>query len=395
MSSTPLSAQSPAKRDSRLATRDLLDISVTERAQFRSCRRRWFLETVRNLEPKSPTWAFKFGTCMHSALETFYLGGDTDAAHDAFEEAFNGVMKELESGTDRDEWQEHHDLGHGMLDNYFAYDKVYPNKLGKVLAVEGKTIEGNKLPDKMPPGYPESARVEVSPSGRLLVPIVDPETKEPLPGSPCLTAQIDLLTLRKTPRLGLWVIDHKNLAQGPADRGLDFDDQVTGYAYAVWRWKAQLVRGVLYNVLIKQLPKEPRYNKTAKHGSHLSTAKDQLTTADLYRAALREEGLMRNGKVSSDPHAECLAGLLARGWEPFFRRLEAPRNEHQILQFEENLFKEYADMGEAVDDDNLYPNPSIRNCPCTVGPICLAMMEGSDPEYVIEEQYQEAEDRKA
>lgn len=399
------------------ATRELFDVSVTERVGFRSCRRRWWLETIENLAPRMPIWALEFGTGMHSALEVYYNTRSIKKAHAALDKWYKKEEKrssenELQGLPGADEllqelW-ELKKLGHVMLDNYVLYEKVAKIGLGKVLAVEGKFKKGVKFKNKPPKGYPSDAKVELHPSGRLLVPIVDPESKKPfvqeigdtlkyMGGKVYLTGKIDLLTERKTPKKGIWVIDHKTAAQAHQEDGLEFDDQVTGYCYVVWRWTGVIPRGVVYNDLIKQAPKEPRL---IKEGKELSTAKDQLTTPDMYREALLEFGHMqkKGGEIFSEKHAECLDALLARGWDPFFRRFEPVRNEHQLLEFERRLAEEYWDMTETREypQSKAYPNPMVINCRgCSMKRICLAMEDGSDAQGIIDVEYIVGRDRKA
>jgi hypothetical protein len=404
-------------------TREVLDVSVTERGQFRKCRRQWHLETIENLAPKRPTIELDFGTGLHSALEAYYLGAgegahDLDAAHNALDEWLaEAVHKadDLEQPPEvHEELIEHTALGHTMLDNYVRFDQASRVPLGDTIAVEGQPV-GDPTDWHVPKGYPPLARVTLHESGRLLVPIVDPETKQVLeprslrdPGRklaptsdmmhvPMLSARIDLLTLRKTPKKGLWVVDHKSAGSQPSDRGWDFDDQATGYCYVVWRWTGKIPRGVVPNYLIKQAPKPPRI--VGKHKDKLSTAKDQLTTPDMYREALKEHGLIMpgSGRIASDDHAACMAALLERGWDPFFRRFEVTRNAHELESFERRLYAEYHDMREATYNEmQRYPNPSTYWCPgCRVNSICHAMEDGSDYEDVIEHNFVQAEDRKA
>lgn len=395
-------------------TQALLDVSVTERATFRSCRRRWHLTTIENLQPKqADQFALNFGTGIHEALETFYAGRGARAtriknAYKVFD-AWGKV--EREAAIDNDAFQivrEHEALGAGMLEQYFTYDEVASVQLGTPVAVEGK-FKTTAYKPKRPAGYPKSAEVILD-NGRLLCPIVHPDTKEPLVGpdgrTPYLTARIDLLTERKTPKSGLWVADHKTATSAPADKGIDYDDQITGYCYVVWRWLDKIPRGVVYNVLIKNVPKEPRLVQPQKKefkqwanadGLVLSTAKDQLTTPNMYRAALKEQGLMRGNRVMSDAHAECLGALIARGWDPFFRRYEVMRNAHELNSFEGHLVQEYDDMFEAYElPEKRYPNRSTWHCPgCPVNKICLAQEDGSDVECIIDNQYVPGPDRKA
>jgi hypothetical protein len=384
------------------------DVSVTERGSFRSCRRRWLLEVIDNLAPKAPAWAFEFGTGVHAALEEYYTiaagwaqvtGDPLDQVLAVFEEWYKEIYSEqglllgpLFTDAAKDELWELRNLGRTMLTNYaeFSGDRAGADPWD-VVAIEGRDIEA--IDQHGPDGYPESALPFIQ-EGRVLVPIVDPITKEPLPGNPYLSGRIDLIVRR---RGKLWVVDHKTTATQPNDRGIDFEDQITGYSYIVWRLTGVLVRGTIFNYLVKQAPKEPRRVQPTKNNPHgLSTAKDQLCLARDYRQALIESELMVRGSIASKKHADCYSALLATGWDPYFKRFEVQRNMHEIESFERRLFQEYHDMLEAHNHrERAYPNPSTWHCPgCSVAPICQAMEDGSDVEGIIESRYMQAPDRK-
>jgi hypothetical protein len=396
-------------------TRSARDISVTERGSFRSCRRRWRLEVIDNLTPKSPAWALEFGTGIHSALELYYeisagwnrkakrsrdplslVLGRFDAWYKEMDKQQGLLLGSLYTDAAKDELWDMRNLGMTMLTNYAEYSNdLAEQDPWEVVAIEGRGAE--TLGSSGPKGYPKSAMPFIS-EGRVLVPIVHPITKKPLTGVPYLSGRIDLIVKRVKRSGKLWVVDHKTTATAPSDRGIDFEDQITGYSYIVWRLTGVLVRGTIFNYLVKQAPKPPRLIVPSKNNPMgLSTAKDQLCLARDYRTALIDGGLMSKGTVLSTKHAECYAALLATGWDPYFKRFEVQRNAHEIESFERRLFQEYEDMREVYgDEDRAYPNPSTWHCPsCPVAPICQAMEDGSDVEGIIESRYMQAPDRKS
>lgn len=394
-------------------TSDVLDVSVTERGQFRSCRRRWGLSTLMNLAPNVPSPAMPLGTGAHLALEVLHRGGKMDKVLTAFQEWHKEEATKWEKDDAPpealDELLEGYQTLAEVLQSYKKFDEVSPVQLGKVLAIEGAlTATGKKVLGRTsitpPKGYPP---VQIHPdSGRILVPIVDPITKEPLSGEPFLSSRIDLLTERATPKKGLWVVDHKTATSASGEEGVDFDDQITGYCYTVWRWTGKLPRGVVLNTLIKKGVKEPRMVQGKKKDEDLvlSSAKDQLTTADLYREAMKAEGMIGpGGTILSEKHEACLEALLARGWDPWFRRYEAVRNHFEIIDYERFLHQNYLEMaggvGLPLDHPFFYPNPVTNPfgiCQsCSVRRICRAMSDGSDWEGIIETEFHEGEDRKA
>lgn len=391
-------------------TSEVRDISVTERNEYKSCRRKWILGTINNLEPKQPTWAFKFGTGIHAALEALYkarLAGSKDdeltlmlAAfhkwHKATEKSIKKDMKGLEASfineALNDLW-EYKILGEQMLTNYLEFDAVKRQKF-TVRAVEGQGIED--LRKARPKGYKAGTDVLLSEHGRFMVPIVNPETKEPLVVDErpvYLTARLDLLVDRPKPHTGLWLIDHKTSGQSPSDRGLDFDDQITGYCYVVWRLTGIIPRGVIFNYLIKRVPEGPRLLKSGA----LSAAKDQACLPSQYREALIEHGHLVKGRIKDEKYEECYNALLSKGWDPYFKRLEPRRNKAEILNFERRLFVEAQEMRTVVDEPLLqYPHLSSWHCAnCQVNSICHAMEDGSDTQAIIDSMFQDAGDRKA
>lgn len=399
-------------------TQSARDVSVTERGAFRTCRRRWTLEVIENLTPKTPQWALEFGTGVHTALEDFYncigAGHDFDPLPDATT-ALEGWYREIEKSQAKELGPLFNDavkqdlfellnLGKQMLTNYaeYAHDKSLSDPW-EIIAVEGKDADGKTIrPETFgefgEPPYGKNAHPFIR-EGRILCPIVNPNTGNCLPGKPFLSGRLDLIVRRKKRNNTLWVVDHKTTATSPNDRGLDFDDQVTGYSYLMWRLTGVIPRGTIFNYLVKQVPKPPRvvYVTAKNPEGQLSTAKDQLCLARDYRQVMLDRGILRKGRIDSEKHAECYNALLATGWDPYFKRFEPMRNEHEVLSFEERLFQEYQDMLDVFKhEEKRYPNPSTWWCPsCSVAPICQAMEDGSDVEDIIDHRFMQAPDRKA
>lgn len=403
-------------------TQAVLDVSATERSVFRTCRRRWELEVLENLEPRvPPAFDLEFGTGIHKALEAYYFNVANSGAFPPDKttrrrplEGALSVWDQYHTEVDTwltheldptyadpvlDKWAELGDLGDEMLRGYHQFAKIEDRFT--VHAIEGHTTPAGESwlkkhwEDREHHAEHSDNGVILHPSGRLLVPILDPKTQLPLKRKPMLSARIDLLVNRIDEGMkGLWIIDHKTAGSQPSDRGLDFDDQVTAYCYSVWRWLGVVPRGVCFSHLIKKVPKDPRILKSGK----LSTAKDQLTRADWYRDELIDRGLMRkDGTIKDEAYADVYEALLSRGWDPFFRRLEVTRSRNELLAFEARLADEYEDMFDAMMGDlSLYPNFSRMWCPsCSVAPICQAIEDGSDWQGIIESRYQDKPDRKS
>jgi len=344
--------------------------SVTELFSFRTCRRRWYLETIQRLAPKSQvTWYLIFGDCVHAALEVYYtpvgkgkkpprkLGPALKAFKAAWDEK-DAWLKEqygpLYKMGISDEWHDHLVKGEKMLIYYDQYDKQH------------------KLFDTI---------IEVGVEERGFVPILDPTTGEKIPDA-WLTGKIDVAAEE---RYGTRIVDHKALASAHSSRALDIDDQLTGYNYIWYRRTEEIPFDSYYNVLVKSPPEPPR---VLKNGS-LSQDKSQRTTWELYHQTLLELAL----PVSD--YEEILEYLERKGWAQFFLREGVQRNIEQMESYEKHLYHTYVDMQLALNDEDLrYPNPSQYTCPgCPVMAICQTMEEQGDVEYIIEEGYRVQEPR--
>ena len=337
----------------------VLSSSVTERATFRTCRRRWDLDVNKRLQAKNQVaWPLIFGDCVHSGLEMYYrydrklsdaLAGFTvqwEKENDLLKDAYGG-MYDLGIGN---EWYEYREKGEQMLTYYQMYDSQ------------------SKWFDEI---------LDVNIEERAWIDILSTDGKK-IPGIPwVLSGKIDLVVRRKD---GIWIWDHKTAASAPATRALEVDDQLTAYCYIYWRLTGEVPRGAMYNVLLKDPPKPPR---VLKDGS-LSRDKSQRTTHDLYLQAINEMGL--------DPldYQEMLDMLEEKSWKQFFIREGMHRHEEELYSFERRLFHEYSDMNAALEDEELlYPNPGQYTCmTCPYIPLCQSMEEQGDTEFLIENMYE-------
>lgn len=337
--------------------------SVTERAAFRQCRRRWFLAIVHRLEQTDANENFWIGELVHAGLAAYYLAEVPEgkrrerheptrqAARDAYEAAAAEALAELQEDLGflwpraAEPWEAAVSLGRGMLEGYFRYDQA-TGGLGEVLAVE--------------------ERWEV-----------------PIPGTTgVLRLRIDLVIRDRRGRVIVW--DHKALASKPSDQALDQEDQWTGYAWGYWRATGVMPDRVGRNVLLKREALPPR---VLKNGS-LSKDRGAPTTYELYLAAIKEHDLDRAD------YEEHLAYLAEQGWDNFFVRQESIRPRAQLLEFERNLATEWEDMvAVAGDPARAYPSPGQFTCSGCLRPVCLAMMTGEDPARIIRDQYQIGRER--
>lgn len=340
--------------------------TVTERGGFRSCRRRWHLEDVQHLTHKDRiAWALIFGEAVHKGLEYYYkntrkisraLAGFTkqwNQERTILQDTYGGLY----SAGIGDEWLAYKEKGELMLRYYDVYDRQAEFQWDKVIEV-------------------------VNTETRLYVDIRD-FNGEQIEGLPLLSGRPDLIVRRKD---GIWIVDHKTAASAYTARALDIDDQLTGLAYLWWRLTGDVPRGALYNSLIKEPPHPP---KILKDGTP-SKDKGQRTTYDLYTEALKECGIRQWAE-----YEEILDYLEKKRWNQFYLREGLIRNEEELESFELRLSMEYEDMKRCIEHPvYAYPNPSQMNCgSCAVLPICQAMEEQSNVEFVMDGMYRIDEPR--
>lgn len=338
-------------------------ISVTEKYSFRECRRQWYLGNVRKLEPIVPPMRYWFGTGIHAALAVYHSpGGTVESAIKAYDEWYEASERELIESYGflwegaKQEYFDAKALAHGMLTNYDLYHRSELDVWDPV-AVEQ----------------------------RVWVPILHPRSRRALPGSPRLTARLDFIGSRpvntvKGYRRGAVIVDHKTASVRPyLGRDIDLDDQLTGYAYVYWRLTGELPESIIYNVLIKSLPKPPELLKNGQP----SKAKGQSTTFGLYLDTLTQLGL--------DPsnYTEVLGALQAEGWSRYFVRDLVTRNLNQLEAYEQHTYYEFTEMVEVVKHpEKAYPSPSPMRCQqCPFVSVCMAMEDGGDSEALIEAKF--------
>lgn len=318
-----------------------MKINVTSLSYFSDCRRQWWLGE--SYSPKKPQSAYWLGSLVHDALETYYkTNHDIDKALKSAEGFIKKSFDEMPSGVWEaygQEMQELADLALGMISNYQVYDSQNPIE-GKVKAIES----------------------------RVAVPLMVWRGQQVQ-----LVGRIDLIIERD----GLWVVDHKTSSSEMDLRGLDVDEQLTAYAYLVWKTYNVVPRGVIYNVLMKQLPTDPVVLKSGG----LSVAKDQKTVYDLYLSKINELGLPR------EDYQTYLDYLASLGWTKFFKRDGASRNVHELESFEQRAIRKGEDILSIREDPvkNAYPSPSTLKCSwCGFLGVCKAMEDGGDYQAILD-----------
>jgi hypothetical protein len=342
------------------------DTSATERAMFRKCRRQWFLTVVHRLDAQTGNVNFFLGTIYHAALAVFYenIGaGHEFAANlslDAYQRAYDEEWAKVKSGLGiaaqfaAPLYRESGSLGLEMLQNYLDRENKDP-LLDSVIAVEFRVNVAIRSPK----------------SGRKVG---------------ILSVQADVVGLKDGQ---VTVVDHKTASRRPNIAHLDIDDQLTAEVFSWWKHSGEFPTQAIYNVSMKTEAGPP---KVLKSGA-LSKAKNQSTTATLYRQAIEENGL------DEADYADILAHLDYRdaaGEDPLFVRDTTFRTPGQMAAFERDLYWEYRDMREvAKHPERAYPSPSNFNCPsCPVRIVCVTIQDDGDVPAIIQAGYVIADPRR-
>lgn len=350
-----------------------MDISVTEKSIFKTCRRRWDYQSAnrQNLQPRSPSQPLWFGRCIHFALETYYgqpVSQRAGVACQTFLRYTTDTLKRIEESVAGNEavlspLVELKELGMGMMHHYESW-APQQDEWFEVLVTEQE----------------------------FRIPIMHPDDHGIIAGY--LPGTFDaLIKATSGIRKGkYYLVDHKTYSIEMPDDFFFIDDQFITYVYAVNFLIANgalehfgiprhvRLSGLLYNGLRKKVP---RYPQLLKSGG-LSKAKNQDTTYEVYRAALKDEGLCEND------YADILDFLKGKGNRFFKRHIVVVTETDQQLAME-RLWHEHREMSQ---HPTIYHTPSY-DCAwrCPFVPLCIAENAGADRDYLLETQYEQADPR--
>lgn len=323
-----------------------LEVHTSDRTSFKRCRQRWdFSSNLRmNLEPKTPIEPLWFGTAIHEALAAYYdpegIGPKPALSMNAFNQYINDWKDQLEAiSVDQEEWaEEMRTKGTAMLAYYFQWAPKHDDF--EVIFVEKPFI-------------------------------VD------IPRMPGVTYSLRLDGLVKDKEGRYWILEHKTTASFPEqEEWLVMDDQCGSYLWALTQLDEPIyAEGVIYNSLKKKAPSPLR---KLKNGGY-SIAQNQDTTFEVALTTLREE----YGKVPRR-YWDFLDYLKYKP-DNFIKRQYVRRNRSELDRLGESLWQECLDM---VNDPAIYRTPSRINCTgCPFIAPCMAKWEGSDYEWLLEQNY--------
>lgn len=312
-------------------------IHVTERHDFKNCRRLWKYAYKEHLKkPEEPLNALWIGRGLHAGLAEFYRKGNPiKGFHVWLDKVLPQPKRDALPMEDFRKLQEIIELCECILNNYITF--ANQNDSFEVVAVE----------------KPFSAKI----SG----------THARLVGT------LDLVIRLKN---RLWVLDHKSCQTFIDPRNLEIDDQMTSYMWLVWKTFGELPVGAIYNQLRKKLPVEPYLLKS---GKSLSKDRSIDTTPEKYLEAIHAHGF------NEEDYVEVLEKLALN---QFFKRELIARSQQELESFEKHLQDEAREMTSKRTP--IYPNPGQFCFWCDYLNLCKAENEGGDVQslkdalYVVE-----------
>jgi hypothetical protein len=330
-------------------------LSYSRLAAFKECRRLFYYRYELGLAPKARALPLTFGSAFHAGVASMYERSDLGylerlkAGLQAINNKMVMALGEAETVEQTDDLLQARELAAAVFERYL---ERYAMEDFKILAVE-----------------PE-----------VLVPIFD--TKKGAKSKKFnLIVKPDQVIERED---GIWIKEVKT-AKSIDSRykaKLMLDPQsllyVCGYEVA----SKSLVRGVLYDVVVKDLPRPP---KLLKNGT-LSKDTRQNTSQELY---LQE---IKNLKLNVADYQDILAYLRENAREYFFREYITFPPEDRA-EWAEELWQLSIDIAEARRRGRWYKNPAncLRTGHCSFWQVCTAI----NKEWVLQEQYELAAERRA
>lgn len=413
---------------------DIIPLHTSDRATFKSCRRRWFWSSPAhaNLIPKATVYGiykpFWFGTGVHHAIEKFYhpvLKEDPEMAFDAwYDLQWNGgIVKESEldqfadrspqptkdglwevkglrdilPDPDEEEFENHHQIGLGMMRFY----KEYAER--------------------------EDDFIVVASEHQFSVPVIDPVTSDRLmmedtrempedwiPNKEFSSTKIDRngfsVTIKEVHARGRMdlivysertdnfvIFDHKTVNSAIDDdyfEHTNLDEQVSTYIWAA-ELEAQIhdlpyknIAGIVYQALRKAYPTVPTLLKNGEPSVNRQT---ECTTAYLFEKTIKDLGMEALFNVDEKMQAY-YTYLVEKGDKQFIVRHPVVRNKHQKMNVGLGIYLEALDM---LDNPRIYKNATKEfSClRCAFRAPCIAVEAGYDYEGMLADGYETNHDR--
>lgn len=293
------------------------------------------------IQPNPHLW---LGRGVHQGLESYYRHDrSVEAALTSYEffvsKSFREFSLQFPVGYNQivEPLREWIPLGRSMIENYSAYEEVYP-------------LEGE------PQAIEQTVRVDF--------------------GNFVISGRIDLIM--KGAR-GFYVVDHKT-AGSLQEKDLSFDLQLLAYAWMASKVLKEAPSKVVHNILVKSELESPTL---IRNGSALSKAKSQTTTPLLYREAIQTHGF------KEEDYEDYLQFLEGHWHESLFHRDVSHVTQSALDEFEETVRArgEYA-LRLLNGETPAFPVLDPWTCTwCQFRSPCQVQNQGGDAEFVLESRF--------
>lgn len=335
-------------------------IHISDIRTFRSCRRKWsFASPLKaNLEPTVPYLPFFTGKAFHAALEFYYRDGiPFSDTVDKYLEVEKEAMESDLWDSERDALDEQIEMLRDIIFHYSLWQaqdtRKYSDRNLEFVSLESEF----DIPMPMPNGQDHPT---LRLGGRLDGIVKHKETGQ------------------------MWIWETKTSRSiSELTKSLMNDEQLGVYMYAARKALGIPVVGVLYNIVRKKSPTEP---KILANGG-LSKAKNIDTTSYHYLSCIKNEFPDWSNETIMDEYGDILASLLEND-SKYFSRYPVYRSDVELKMLMENIYYTALEM---VDPNlPLYPSPSWVSCNfCSFRSPCLAMNAGSDYKVLLDAEYKE------
>jgi len=340
-------SKQPQKEGNPLSTPSAPILSSSMIDTYFICPMRYHYKYIEGLEPIIEAPELMFGKLWHIGMEAYHTGKNLIKCQEIMCEEWDRQVQEIvDSGAqvwdeDKVRWREMLELAIGMLAHYQEWESAQEN-YGEVVDTEYEfsvpLIDHDYEIDFEDGRYFYRHKVET-----LAI----------------FKGKIDLITKDKN---GYWLWDHKTTSS--------FDDrweiqnhlnrQFRRYAWAYQELTGTPILGFIVNGARKKLPVVP---EVLKKGG-LSVRKNMDTTAEVYRRAIKENGL------DEADYTGLLEALEAKG-NTFFKRDVIYFNEEEISEAGRELYYIYLHLHSGMPPVKA-PGPlCTRFRPCPYRSLCV------------------------
>lgn len=333
-----------------------MDIHVTDMRQFQDCRLKWWFSSPlkRNMRPNLPSVPILIGSLFHEAIEAWHSTFLQRISEDeALADGLDAVVARAEKYFDHPGFvysakttaTEHYadavDLATAMFEHYAMWA----------------------------PGRWEI--LEVERPFRVNIPM--PKTGNHSRG--VLKGTMDAIVRYRD---DIWVLEVKTAGSSSKGRAkeLELDLQMSAYLWAS-RKLGYDTKGVLRLTAFKILPKKPEMTQKGALSKRKIT-----TTYEMYMEAIVENDLDVND------YTEKLDELASQE-NPCFALRPFEKAPAELRVIERRLYNTYRQMSNPI----IYPNEGMFCRNCWFLEPCLALSQGLDFEWLLEEEYHKSDRR--